>query len=155
MAKELGICYIPFMPCMTNPSEDREMKNTDNESIKTMPDFPTAGRARPDDVNNNLRLLVDAVRRLTEVIASHVYMPFPYVSYHLIFGRLIFRLVTGLSNLDQVRMTWIRNRLATGFGFMAVSSLLRVGFACASLAQSAFSVAPFLFIEGQVLRLNA
>jgi len=60
---------------------DREMKNADNESIKTMPDFTAAertrvpsgavGRAHPDDVNNNLRLLVDAVRRLTEVIASH------------------------------------------------------------------------------------
>jgi hypothetical protein len=72
---------------MANPDEDREMKNADNESIKTVPDFAaaektrvssaTAVRASPDDVNNNLRLLVDAVRRLTEVIASHVYMPFP------------------------------------------------------------------------------
>jgi hypothetical protein len=101
---------------MANPDEDREMKNADNESIKTMPDFAAAerirvssvGKARPDDVNNNLRLLVDAVRRLTEVIASHVYMPFPYVSYDLIFSRLILRLVTGLSNLDQVQMIWIR-----------------------------------------------
>jgi hypothetical protein len=160
MAKDLGICYIPFMPRMTNPGEDREMKCADKESITTMPDFTaaertrvpsaTAGRARPDDVNNNLRLLVDAVRRLTEVIATHVYLPFPYVSHDLIFGRLIFRLVTGLSNLDQVQMTWIKNRPATGFGFVAVSFLLRVGFACASLARSASSVAPSLFIEGQV-----
>jgi hypothetical protein len=146
---------------MTNPGEDREMRNADNESIKTMPDFTAAertrvpsgavGRAHPDDVNNNLRLLVDAVRRLTEVIASHVYMPLPYVAYDLIFGRLIFRLVTGLSSLDQIQMTWIRNRLVTGFGFVAVPFLLRVGFACASLARSASSVAPSLFIEGQVL----
>jgi hypothetical protein len=128
---------------MANPDEDREMKNADIESIKTMPDFAaaertrvsstTAGRASPDDVNNNMRLLVDAVRRLTEVIASHVYIPFLYVSYDLIFGRLIFRLVTGLSNLDQVQMMWIRNRPATGFGFVAVSFLLRVSFACDSL----------------------
>jgi hypothetical protein len=112
---------------MANPDEDREMKNADNESIKTVPDFAaaektrvssaTAGRASPGDVNNNLRLLVDAVRRLTEVIASHVYMPFPYVSYDLIVGRLMFRLVTGLSNLDQVQMTWIRNRAGDRFPF--------------------------------------
>jgi hypothetical protein len=131
---------------MANPDEDREMKNADNESIKTVPDFAaaektrvsstTAVRASPDDVNNNLRLLVDAVRRLTEVIASHVYMPFPYISYDLIVGRLMFRLVTGLSNLDQVQMAWIRNRLATGFLSSTRRLYLRfaslVGFFCSS-----------------------
>lgn len=146
---------------MANPGEDWEMKKADNESIRTAPDFAAAKKTRIssaatagatlDDVNNNLCLLVDAVRRLTEVVATHVCMPFPYVSYDLIFGRLIFRLVTGLNNLDQVQITWIRNRLVTGFGFVAVSFLLRVGFACASLAQLASSVAPSLFIEGQVL----
>jgi hypothetical protein len=111
MAKGLGICFIPFAPRMANPGEDREMKfYADNESIETAPDFAAAektgvssaaaGGASLDDVNNNLRLLVDAVRRLTEVIATHVCMPFPYVLYELTFGRLIFRLVTGLSNLD-------------------------------------------------------
>jgi len=128
---------------MANPGEDREMEYADIEPVETAPDLAAAektgvpsaaaGGASLDDVNNNLCLLVDAVRRLTEVVATHVCMPFPYVSYELIFGRLILRLVTGLSNLDQV--TWIRNRLATGFGFVAVSFLLRVGFACASLAR--------------------
>ena len=102
--------FYSFAPRMANPGEDREMKNADNESIETAPDFAAAektgvssaaaGGASLDDVNNNLCLLVDAVRRLTEVVATHVCMPFPYVLYELTFGRLIFRLVTGLSNLD-------------------------------------------------------
>jgi hypothetical protein len=111
---------------MANSGEDEEMKEADDEPIETAPGFAAAektrvssaaaGGASLDDVNNNLRLLVDAVRRLTEVVATHVYMPFSYASYELIFDRLTFRLVTGLSNLDQVQMTWIRNWLATGFG---------------------------------------
>lgn len=90
MANDLGIRYIPFTPCMANPGEDWEMRRAENESRMTAPDFTaaktrispaTAAGASLDDVNNNLCLLVDAVRRLTEVVATHVCMPFSYVSY--------------------------------------------------------------------------
>jgi uncharacterized membrane protein YheB (UPF0754 family) len=93
LRKELCKCYVSHVSRRVNACIALEMQYVDSQSVKATSGFSGTSRRRAaasaasgaslEDINNNVRLLVDAVRRLTEVVVDSVRLLFPCVSHDL------------------------------------------------------------------------
>jgi hypothetical protein len=93
LRKELCKYYVSYVNRRVNACIALEMQYVDSQFVKAASGFsgtsrrraaaPAADGASLKDINNNVRLLVDAVRRLTEVVVDSVRLLFPCVSHDL------------------------------------------------------------------------